>query len=117
MVCNYYENGNKDTRRFYRNGEKDSINLGWWVNGNPRFEYHFNNGNYEGDFNEWYVSGRPLKNIIYHDGKEQSGKGGRENGKLKMNFVRKDGRLYGLINPNLCYSLKNERGEYIASTK
>ena len=117
LLCTYYENGNKDTRRFYRNGEKDSINLGWWVNGNPRFEYHFNNGNYEGDFKEWYVSGRPLKHIIYHDGKEQSGKGWRENGKLYMNFVRKDGRLYGLINPNLCYSLKNERGEYIASTK
>ncbi len=113
ILYTYYENGNKDAQRFYHNGEKDSINQGWWINGNPRFEYHFKDGVYEGDFKEWYVSGKPLKHIIYHDGKEQSGKGWRENGKVYMSFVTRDGRLYGLINPNLCYSLKNERGEFV----
>jgi len=117
LVSTFYENGNKDARRFYHNGEKDSINMGWWINGTPRFEYHFKNGIYEGDFKEWYVSGKPLKHIIYHNGKEQSGTGWRENGKVYMSFVTRNGRLYGLINPNLCYSLKNERGEYVATTK
>ena len=113
----FYENGNKDALRFYHDGEKDSIHMGWWINGNPRFEYHFKNGIYEGDYKEWYISGNPMKHIVYHDGKEQSGKGWRENGKVYMSFVMRDGRLYGLINPNLCYSLKNERGEYVAATK
>lgn len=117
LVYTFYENGEKDSRRFYHNGEKDSINQGWWINGNPRFEYHFKNGVYEGDFKEWYVSGKPLKHIVFHNGKEQSGKGWRENGKVYMSFVTRDGRLYGLINPNLCYSLKNERGEYVGSTQ
>ena len=112
----FYENGNKDAQRFYHDGEKDSINMGWWKNANRRFEYHFKNGIYEGDYKEWYISGKPMKHIIYHDGKEQSGKGWRENGKVYMSFVMRDGRLYGLINPNLCYSLKNERGEYVAGT-
>ncbi len=117
LLTTYYENGNKDSRRFYHDGEKDSINEGWWINGNRRFEYHFHNGIYEGDFKEWYASGKPLKHIIYHDGKEQSGKGWRENGKVYMSFVTRDGRLYGLVNPNLCYSLKNERGEFVKSTQ
>ena len=116
VLTSFYENGMKDSRRFYHNGEKDSINQGWWINGNPRFEYHFKNGVYEGDFKEWYASGKLMKHIIYHNGKEQNGKGWRENGKVYMSFVMRDGRLYGLINPNLCYSLKNERGEYVAST-
>jgi hypothetical protein len=111
----YYENGNKDSKRYYHGGEKDSINQGWWLNGNPRYEYHFKDGAYEGDFKEWYMSGKPIKHITYHKGKEQSGMGWRENGKVYMSFVMKDGRLYGLINPNLCYSLKNERGEFVKS--
>ena len=116
LLETFYESGEKDSRRFYHKGEKDSINQGWWINGKPRFEYHFKNGVYEGDFKEWYVGGQPLKHIIYHNGKEQSGKGWRENGKVYMSFIVRDGRLYGLINPNLCYSLKNERGEYVSST-
>ena len=115
LLSSFYENGNQDARRFYRNGEKDSINMGWWINGNPRFEYHFKNGTYQGDFKEWYVSGKPLKHIIYDNGTEQTGTGWRENGKVYMSFVVRNGRLYGLINPNLCYSLKNERGEYVAN--
>ena len=115
-LSTYYPDGSKDTRRYYHHGEKDSINQGWWPNGNPQFEYHFKNGVYEGDFKEWYASGKPLKHIIYHNGKEQSGKGWRENGKPYMSFVMRDGRLYGLINPNLCYSLKKENGEFVKST-
>ena len=117
LLSTYYENGKIDSRRYYHNGEKDSVNAGWWINGNPRYEYHFKNGVYEGNFKEWYLSGKPLKHIIYHNGKEESGKGWRENGKVYMSFVTRDGRLYGLINPNLCYSLKNERGEYVANTR
>jgi hypothetical protein len=32
-----------------------------------------------------------------------------------MSFEVRNGRLYGLVNPNLCYSLINERGEYVRS--
>lgn len=115
LLSTYYENGNKDTRRYFHAGEKDSINQGWWPDGTLAFEYHFKRGVYDGDFKEWYETGKPLKHIVYRNGKEQSGIGWRANGKVYMSFAVKDGRLYGLINPNLCYSLKNERGEFVMS--
>lgn len=112
----YYENGVLDNRRFFRNGEKDSVHTGWWPNGKLRFEYHFTNGIYEGSSKDWYENGQLYKHITYHEGKEQRGKGWRVNGKPYMSFEVKNGRMYGLINPNLCYTLKNERGEYIETT-
>ncbi len=112
-LITYYPNEKMDAKRYYHQGEKDSIHQGWWPNGKLRFEYHFKNGVYEGDFKEWYQSGNQLKWISYQDGKELWGKGWRENGKAYMSFVMRDGRLYGQINPNLCYSLKKENGEYV----
>lgn len=109
----WYPNGLPESVRYYRDGEKDSVHRGWWPNGQLRYEYHFQMGNYEGDWKEWYASGVLMKHIIYQAGKELAGKGWRENGKPYMSFVRRDGRLYGLINANLCYSLRNEKGEFI----
>lgn len=104
----YFENGKISERRYYANGEKDSVHIGWWENGKLRFEYHFNKGIYDGDFKEWYESGNLLKQIHYVKGNDDWGKGWRENGKVYMNYVVKGGRRYGIINSNLCYSLKEE---------
>lgn len=109
----YYPNGSTNARRYFRKGEKDSVHLGWWPNGNLRFEYHFHQGQYEGWFREWYVSGKPLKAIWYEGGKEIRGTGWRENGKIYMSFEVRNGRLYGLVNPNLCYSLQKEKGVFV----
>ncbi|MBL0182944.1 MAG: hypothetical protein IPP96_11885 [Chitinophagaceae bacterium] len=49
-----------------------------------------------------------IQQVFYENGKEISGKGWRENGKLYMSFVMKGGRRYGLFNANLCYSLVKE---------
>lgn len=113
----YFEDGSKDALRYYHLGEKDSVHRGWWPNGNLRYEYHYKQGLYQGSFREWYASGKPLKQIEYASGKEERGMGWRENGKLYMNFVVKNNRIYGIINPNLCYSLKNEKGEYVSSSQ
>jgi antitoxin component YwqK of YwqJK toxin-antitoxin module len=111
----FYPGGQLLARRYYHDGEKDSIHRGWWPNGQAQFEYHFHAGTYQGWFKEWYASGRPLKAIWFDRGQEQYGKGWRENGKIYMSFEVRNGRLYGLVNPNLCYSLINERGEYVRS--
>src|SRR5438477_11987798 len=39
----FFEDGKIQEKRFYHNGEKDSVHTGWWPNGNRRFEYHFTN--------------------------------------------------------------------------
>jgi|LakMenE18May11ns_1017448.scaffolds.fasta_scaffold9845567_1 antitoxin component YwqK of YwqJK toxin-antitoxin module len=111
----YYPGGYRQARRFYHQGEKDSIHQGWWSNGQMQFEYHFKEGNYQGWFREWYPSGKPLKAIWYERGEEKRGMGWRENGKTYMSFEVRNGRMFGLVNPNLCYSLKNEQGEFVRS--
>lgn len=109
----YFPNGAKENKRYFHLGEKDSVHCGWWPNGNLRFEYHFSKGNYHGDFKEFYASGKPLRFVQYNNGFDIEGKGWRENGKPFMSYVNKDGRRYGLLNAQPCYTLKNERGEYI----
>ncbi len=113
----FYENGQPEYERNYKQGEKDGIHKGWWQNGNKRFEYHFAKGVYNGDFTEWYEDGKIAKIIQYNNGKETAGKGWRNNGKPYMNFIVKDGRRYGLVNAQLCYSIKNERGEFVENVK
>ncbi|MBU3745447.1 MAG: hypothetical protein FGM61_13040 [Sediminibacterium sp.] len=111
----YYPDGRVNARRYFHKGEKDSVHLGWWPNGNLRFEYHFQQGQYHGWFKEWYFSGKPLKAIWYEIGKEIRGTGWRENGKIYMSFEVRNGRLYGLVNPNLCYSLQKEKGVFVSA--
>ena len=108
----FFESGNKLSIRNYHLGEKDSVHTGWWDNGNLRFIYHFKNGSYNGDFKEFYSNGKPLKTILYNNGKDSCGFGWRENGKPFMNYVNRDGRRYGLMNAQLCYSLIKEQGNY-----
>ncbi|MFT3932203.1 MAG: hypothetical protein QM726_01205 [Chitinophagaceae bacterium] len=109
----YYPDGSVSEKRYYHLGEKDGLHSGWWENGKPRFEYHFANGVYNGDYKEWYKSGLAYKRIHYTNGIDDEGVGWRENGKLFMNFTVKNGRRYGIVNSNLCYTVKNEKGDFI----
>lgn len=111
----FYPGGLLSEKRYYTNGEKDKVHTGWWQNGNKRFEYHFANGIYHGDHKEWYQNGQLLKHIHYTNGMDDWGKGWRESGKPYMNYVMKDGRRYGIVNSNLCYTVKKGKGEYINS--
>ena len=104
----YFNDGMIAESRYFKDGEKDSTHTGWWENGKLRFEYHFKKGLYHGDFKEWYEDGNPLKHIHYTNGNDDWGKGWRNNGKVYMNYIVKDGRRYGIINSNLCYSVANE---------
>lgn len=105
----FYPNGLCESKRWYTKGEKDSLNRGWWLNGNIKYEYHFNKGEYEGYFTEWYENGNIMQRILYVKGEELSGMGWRQSGKLYMNYILKNGRRFGLVNANLCYSLVNEK--------
>lgn len=112
----FYPDGSLSEKRYFTKGEKDNLHTGWWQNGNKRFEYHFTNGVYNGDYKEWYQSGQLLKHIHYTNGTDDWGKGWRESGKLYMNYIMKDGRRYGIVNSNLCYTVKNGKGEYVNSS-
>lgn len=104
----FFDNSLVSEKRYYHLGEKDSVHSGWWQNGKPRFVYHFKTGVYNGYFTEWYGSGAIYKEIYYVDGKEDRAKGWRENGKVYMNFIVKEGRRYGLENSNLCFTVRQD---------
>jgi antitoxin component YwqK of YwqJK toxin-antitoxin module len=113
LLMTWFPDGQKESERYFVNGEKEGVHKGWWENGQQRFEYHFSNGQYEGDFREWSVNGTMAKHIEYKDGKEQRGKAWRENGKVYMSFEVRGSRRYGMMNAKPCYTLRNEKGEYI----
>lgn len=111
----YYPDGKPAEQRYYHQGQKDSVHTGWWPNGNLRFEYHFSNGNYHGDFKEWYAGGQRYKHLHYTQGVDDNGMGWREIGKTYMSYATRNGRRYGLINANLCYSVTGEKAELVRS--
>lgn len=113
----WFPNGQIESKRYYHLGEKDSVHEGWWADGHQRFKYHFRNGQYHGLFEEWYSGGQPFRHVMYQNGEEQWAKGWRDNGKLFMNYVVRNGRRFGIFNAVLCYSLKNERGEFDTALK
>ncbi len=103
----WYTNGNKWFERTYKKGIKRGIHLGWYENEVKMFVYHFNkNGEYHGEIKEWYSNKQLLKVFNYVDGKEEgSQKMWQENGKIRANFVVKNGERFGLIGLKKCYSV------------
>ncbi len=105
----WFINGLLEEQRIYINGKKTATHTGWWPNGNKRFERHYEDDMYTGVNKEWYESGRLYTVMGYLHSVEIGGAGWRENGKPFMNFRLKDGVRYGLVNAELCYSLKKEK--------
>lgn len=115
FVTENYPSGKIRWKREYRHGLKDGLHLGWWENGRKMFEYHFRKDVYHGAFREWYADGRPAKEMHYERGAEAGlQRAWRANGTLYANYEARDGRLYGVINARLCYSVKDGRGVYTA---
>ena len=101
----WFENGTMNSKRFYVNGEKDGTHYGWYSDGSKRFEYNFTNGVNTGIHYEWYQNGSIAKKTVYKNGIEEQVQAWRDNGKLYINYV--------VNNSHLCYTLKNEKGEYV----
>ena len=110
----WFENGNLESERNYVKGEKEGTHTGWYADGTKRFEYNFANGLAEGISTDWYPSGKIFQQKLFGSGAEVSVKAWGETGKLYANYEVKNGVIYGLNNSTLCYSLKNERGEYVS---
>jgi len=108
----WFENGVMQSKRYYVKGEKNDTHYGWYEDGSKRFEYNFNKGINSGIHTEWYQNGSIAKKTTYSNGSEESVQAWRDNGKLYINYVVKDGVIYGMNNSHLCYTLENEKGVY-----
>ena len=99
----YYPNHVLKEKRFFVNGKKEGEHIGFYENGEKRFSYHLKNDVYEGNNREWTSDGRLIKDMNYRLGQEQgSQKIWYDNGKIKANYVIKDGRRYGLLGTKNC---------------
>ena len=109
----FYEDGSLQEKRFYADNKKEGIHKAWWPNGNQKFEYHFLNGLHEGVLNEWYANGQPLRQFNYVAGKESGPQKMWEiDGRVRANYVVRDGHIYGLIGLKNCKSVSNEKGVF-----
>ncbi|CAL2108574.1 conserved hypothetical protein [Tenacibaculum sp. 190524A02b] len=102
-----YQNEVLAEERFYTKGNKSGVHKGWWKNGGLKFEYHFNTtGEYHGIVREWYKNGQPCKFFNYEEGKEKgSQQMWQPNGKLRANYIVKNGDRFGLIGLKKCYTV------------
>jgi len=110
----WFENGYLESERDFVKGEKEGTHKGWYEDGSKRFEYNFKNGLADGESLDWYRNGKLFQQKNYSAGNEVSVKAWGEAGKLYANYEVKNGVIYGLNNSTLCYTLKNERGEYVS---
>jgi len=90
----YYENGNLQYERTFKDRQKDGIAKEYFKNGNVKVEVMYDQGEMQGEFKEYYPSGA-LKNVrIYVDGViEGVTKKYNEDGKLTAELTRDRGEM------------------------
>ncbi|WP_338814267.1 toxin-antitoxin system YwqK family antitoxin [Bernardetia sp. Wsw4-3y2] len=104
----YYPNHILKEKRFFTNGKKEGEHIGFYKNGQKKFLYHLKNDVYEGNNREWTIDGMLVKDMNYQLGQEQgSQKIWYDNGKIKANYVIKDGRRYGLLGTKNCQNVSD----------
>lgn len=104
----YFENGTPRDKRYYDRGKKTGAFVAWWPNGNPKLSYQFEAGEYDGLCREWNQRGLLVKQSNYQAGHENGEqKWWYDNGKIKANYIIKDGRRYGLLGTKNCINVSD----------
>lgn len=104
----YYEDGKLKQQRVFKNGLKEDKYIAYWQNGKKQLEYNFKAGEYNGNCAEWNQEGTLTKKMNYamgyEDGAQQMF---YDNGKVRSNYVIKDGRRFGLLGTKNCINVSD----------
>jgi antitoxin component YwqK of YwqJK toxin-antitoxin module len=104
----YYSSNKIKERRFFTNGQKTGEYIAWWENGNKQLQYLFVADEYEGTCKEWSETGFLNKIMKYKKGHEEGQQQcWYDNGKIKANYIIKDGRRYGLLGTKNCINVSD----------
>jgi antitoxin component YwqK of YwqJK toxin-antitoxin module len=104
----YYPSNKIKEKRFFTNGKKTGEYIVWWENGNKQLQYFFTNDEYEGTCKEWNETGFLNKIMNYKKGHEDGHQQcWYDNGKIKANYIIKDGRRYGLLGTKNCINVSD----------
>lgn len=104
----YYPNRQRRELRYYHDGWKQGEHRGWYPDGKLAYIYHFKDDVYDGPVKEWSPKGILFRDMNYEQGIEA----GRQviryaDGKIKSNYVIKNGVRYGLLGTKNCVNVKD----------
>jgi antitoxin component YwqK of YwqJK toxin-antitoxin module len=104
----YHKPGLLQSKRYFINGKKTGSFIAWWANGRKQMEYHFVNDEYEGTCREWNETGFLNRIMNYTKGHENGPQQWwYDNGKIKANYIIKDGRRFGLLGTKNCINVSD----------
>jgi antitoxin component YwqK of YwqJK toxin-antitoxin module len=104
----YYPSKKLKEVRHFNNGQKTGELIAWWENGNKQLQYYFVADEYEGTCKEWSETGFLNKIMNYKKGHEEGAQQWwYDNGKIKANYIIKDGRRFGLLGTKNCINVSD----------
>jgi antitoxin component YwqK of YwqJK toxin-antitoxin module len=90
----YYENGQLDSERNYKDGERNGLQRAWYENGQLKWEGNAKDGKQDGLWKEWYKNGQLRTEGNIKDGKRDGlWKYWHKNGQLDSERNYKDGEI------------------------
>jgi len=94
--------------RFYVDGKKNGKQIAFWENGNKKFEFTANDDAYEGELKEWTIDGFLIHQANFVNGQEEGPqKLWYDNGKIRANYIIRDGKRYGLLGTKNCVNVSD----------
>jgi antitoxin component YwqK of YwqJK toxin-antitoxin module len=104
----YATTGALRSRLRYRAGKREGLQESWFIEGPKRSEEHYKNGMLDGVQTEWHLSGAVFKRQTYADGIETARKILYPTAEVYSNYVKRDGRVFGVDGGELCFRVKPE---------
>jgi antitoxin component YwqK of YwqJK toxin-antitoxin module len=104
----YYSNKTLKEKRQFTNGLKTGELFSWWENGNKRLHSFFEADEYSGICREWNENGLLVKQMNYLKGHEEGAQQWwYDDGKIKANYIIKEGRRFGLLGTKNCINVSD----------
>ncbi|MFT4522070.1 MAG: antitoxin component YwqK of YwqJK toxin-antitoxin module [Bacteroidia bacterium] len=102
----WYSDGTIQEKRMYGAGKKNGEQITYWPNGHVRFEFTAVADAYEGALKEWDVNKNLIHLAHFKNGQEEGiQKMWYGNGKIRANYVVKNGKRYGLLGTKNCINV------------
>ena len=102
----WYDNGNKKTEVFLKNGKLNGLVKSWYENGNKKFETNYKLGIKNGKHVYWYENGEMMEDITFkNDQKNGLETQWYENGQKKIEVTFRNDKIDGL------YTAWHENGQ------
>lgn len=104
----FFPNRQLQELRYFNQGMKIKTLKRWWANGQIQLACTFKNGEYDQAFHEWNINGQLIKTMHYNQGFEEgSQKLFYDTGKIRSNYVMKNGKRIGLLGTKNCINVSD----------